>query len=86
MKNKKEEIENIIGDYKQGFKTDIKNYFELEPGLSREKIKIISEMKSLGIFDKTLFVVYGDHEAYYQKLSKKITKSACLILTSYVRE
>ena len=35
--------------------------------------KIINKLKELNKFDTTLFVVYGDHEAYYQKLSKSIT-------------
>ena len=35
--------------------------------------KIINKLKEMGKFDTTLFVVYGDHEAYYQKLSKNIT-------------
>ena len=35
--------------------------------------KIINKLKETGKFDKTLFVVYGDHEAYYQLLSRNIT-------------
>ncbi len=27
--------------------------------------KIVSQLKDEGLFDKTLFVIYGDHEAYY---------------------
>ena len=36
--------------------------------------KIIKRCEDLEIFDNTLFVVYGDHEAYYQKLSQSLTK------------
>ncbi|MCB9498526.1 MAG: sulfatase-like hydrolase/transferase [Bacillales bacterium] len=35
--------------------------------------KIIDALKDAGEYDNTLFVVYGDHEAYYQKLSKTLS-------------
>ena len=38
--------------------------------------KIMDKAKELGVYDKTIFVVYGDHEAYYQKLSKALTHSS----------
>lgn len=38
--------------------------------------KIISRVKELGKWDNTLFVVYGDHEAYYEKLSNILNEAS----------
>ena len=35
--------------------------------------KIIKKLKDINEFDNTLFVVYGDHEAYYNSLSKNLS-------------
>ena len=37
--------------------------------------KLINKLKNLGQFDNTLFVVYGDHEAYYNNLSKNLAQA-----------
>ena len=38
--------------------------------------KIISRLKDEGLFEKTIFVIYGDHEAYYSNLSRKLTNAS----------
>ena len=41
-----EEIEDIVGeDYKYGFHTDVKNYYDTGKGLSEEVVRKISAMK-----------------------------------------
>ena len=37
--------------------------------------KIINKLKEINEFDNTLFVIYGDHEAYYNNLSKKLSQA-----------
>ncbi len=37
--------------------------------------KIINKLKSINEFDNTLFVIYGDHEAYYNSLSKNLAQA-----------
>ena len=37
--------------------------------------KLINKLKSIGQFDNTIFVVYGDHEAYYNNLSKNLAQA-----------
>ncbi len=39
------DINSIVGDYKYGFKTEVKNVFDTGYGLNREVVKKISEMK-----------------------------------------
>lgn len=45
MNNEKKDIENIVGDYKYGFKTDVENVFDTGRGISRDVVKLISKMK-----------------------------------------
>ena len=44
--NNNENIHNIVGDYKFGFKTDVKNVVDTGKGLSEEVIRTISKLKN----------------------------------------
>ena len=44
MKNK--EIENIIGDYKYGFKTEVKDVYSTGKGLNEDVVRAISKYKN----------------------------------------
>lgn len=37
--------------------------------------QIVNRLKEENLFDNTIFVLYGDHEAYYENLSKKLSNS-----------
>ena len=41
--NENEKINNIVGDYKYGFTTDVKNVVDTGKGLSEEVVRKISE-------------------------------------------
>jgi len=46
MNNEKNEINNIVGDYKYGFKTEVENVFDTGYGINEDVVKKISEMKN----------------------------------------
>lgn len=46
MNNENEKMNQIIGDYKYGFKTDVENVFDTGRGISEEVVRLISKMKN----------------------------------------
>lgn len=48
MNNEKnnEKINNIVGDYKYGFKTEVENVFDTGRGINEDVVKLISKMKN----------------------------------------
>ena len=44
--NNNENIHNIVGDYKFGFKTDVKNVVDTGKGLSEDVVRQISKLKN----------------------------------------
>ncbi len=44
--NNNENINNIVGDYKYGFKTDVENVFDTGHGISEDVVRLISKMKN----------------------------------------
>ena len=46
MSNEKKEINQIVGDYKYGFKTEVENVFDTGYGISEEVVRKISAMKN----------------------------------------
>lgn len=46
MSEKNQDINNIVGDYKYGFKTDVENVFDTGRGISEDIVRLISKMKN----------------------------------------
>ncbi len=46
MNNDNKDLENIVGDYKYGFKTDVENVFDTGRGLNEDVVRLISKMKN----------------------------------------
>lgn len=46
MSDERKDINNIVGDYKYGFKTDVENVFDTGHGINEEVVKKISAMKN----------------------------------------
>ena len=44
--NNNENIHNIVGDYKFGFKTDVKNVVDTGKGLTEDVVRQISKLKN----------------------------------------
>lgn len=46
LENQKEEINEIVGDYKYGFRTDVENIFDTGRGINEDVVRLISKMKN----------------------------------------
>ena len=46
LENQKEEINEIVGDYKYGFRTDVENVFDTGRGINEDVVRLISKMKN----------------------------------------
>lgn len=46
MSDKNQDINNIVGDYKYGFKTDVENVFDTGRGINEDVVRLISKMKN----------------------------------------
>lgn len=46
MSDKNQDINNIVGDYKYGFKTDVENVFDTGRGINENVVRLISKMKN----------------------------------------
>ena len=49
LENQKEEINEIVGDYKYGFRTDVENIFDTGRGINEDVVRLIckNEMANL---------------------------------------
>ncbi|MCM1514023.1 MAG: Fe-S cluster assembly protein SufB [Anaeroplasma bactoclasticum] len=46
MSDQNQDINNIVGDYKYGFKTDVENVFDTGRGINEDVVRLISKMKN----------------------------------------